>query len=407
MKKTTALVVFAAMYVLFLTAAFGAGYVVRAASEIPSQPAASLAARNQAYPLLGEVRGLLESRFIDRLPDDRTLEYGAVRGLVSAVGDPYTVFVEPQQHELDTHSLQGEYGGVGATLRRNEAGEIVLSPFPDSPAVQAGIVDGDVLLEVDGTAIAPHMTMDDVTVMVRGAVGSVVVLRVRHASREITTISIVRESIELPSVTWRMVDTGDAIGLIAISRFSDKTPAEVAQAIAELSHQGAASYILDLRDNGGGLLDSAVRVSGHFLPGGIVMYETQRNAPEKTYSAPIVDGPAVTAPLAVLVNHGTASAAEIVAGAMLDRGRAPLVGQPTYGKGSVQLVFDLSDGSSLHVTAYRWFTPGRRELEAGGLPPTFHVDPAENTDAQLAYAVKYLNDLAVRGHDVRVGQDQQ
>jgi carboxyl-terminal processing protease len=128
------------------------------------------------------------------------------------------------------------------------------------------------------------------------------------------------------------------------------------------------------------------------------MYETQINAPEKVYTAPANSAPATLAPLAVLVNHNTASAAEIVAGALLDRDRAPLIGQQTYGKGSVQLVYDLSDGSSLHVTAYRWYTPARRELEQGGLPPTFVVEPGtDGTDPELAYAAEYLANLEQAG----------
>ena len=159
--------------------------------------------------------------------------------------------------------------------------------------------------------------------------------------------------------------------------------------------------MLDLRNNGGGILDAAVDVAGNFLSGGVVMYETQNSAPERVYNAPNRSGPATDAPLAVLVNHNTASAAEIVAGALLDRERAPLIGQQTYGKGSVQLVYDLSDGSSLHVTAYRWFTPGRRELEQAGLPPTFVVEPSsDGTDSELAYAVNYLANLDQAGRPV-------
>src|SRR5205085_1763299 len=134
-----------------------------------------------------------------------------------------------------------------------------------------------------------------------------------------------------------MVDGQPTIGLIAIDRFSDKTPNELARALADLQAKGATSFVLDLRNDGGGILDSAVNVAGYFLDGGVVMYETQRSGPEKTYTAPAQPGSVPNAPLAVLVNHNTASAAEIVAGALLDRGRAPLIGQNTYGKGSVQL----------------------------------------------------------------------
>jgi carboxyl-terminal processing protease len=399
MKKSRALLAFGLLQVVFLSVAFLSGYVVRAADDQAGALGWSQLVRTggDRYPLLAEVRGLLRDHYIDALPDDQTLEYGAVRGLVSAVGDPYTVFVEPQHHELETQSLQGEYGGVGMTLNAAPDGTITLSPYRDSPAAAGGVLEGDVLLEVDATPIA-GMSPDQVTALVRGPIGSTVTLRVRHPSGEEVRLSLVRERFEIPSVTWKLVDGQRNIGLIKVDRFSGKTAEEVRGAVAELSAQGAQEYVLDLRNNGGGILEAAVEVAGQFLSGGVVMYESQRNAPERVYSAPLGSGPALTAPLVVLVNHNTASASEILAGALLDRGRAPLVGQPTYGKGSVQLVYDLSDGSSLHVTAYRWYTPSRRSLENGGLPPTYPVEPAAGgSDGELAYAVNYLNLLSQAG----------
>jgi carboxyl-terminal processing protease len=364
---------------------------VRAATAEPELGLGFLPAANERYPLLAEARGLLEAHFIGALPDDRTLEYGAVRGFVGAVGDPYTVFVEPQAHELDSQSLAGEYGGIGVTLGLNEAGEVVLSPYRDSPAARAGVLDGDVVLAVDDTPTPAGMALDEATALVRGLVGTSLRLTVRHPDGSEATLSVTRERFEIPSTTWTLVADQPNVGLIAVSRFSGRTAEEVGQALSELEAQGATRYILDLRNNGGGILEAAVDVAAHFLDGGVVMYETQRGAPEKTYSVPANTGPGTAAPLAVLVNHNTASAAEIVAGALLDRERAPLIGQPTYGKGSVQLVYDLSDGSSLHVTAYRWYTPARRELETAGLPPTHVLEPAtDGSDAELAFAVQLL-----------------
>ncbi len=396
MNKITRLLGFAGLCALFLAVSFFAGYYVRAlAVEYPALrwPLPGIPI-GDAYPLLQEVRSLLEARYIQPLPDDKTLEYGAVRGLVSAVGDPYTVFVEPQTHELETQSLQGEYGGVGMNLSKSETGEIVLSPFPDSPAAKAGIVEGDVLLAVDETPIGAATTLDEASALVRGLVGAKVILVVRHNDGQELTVTIERQRIQIPSVTWKMVEAD--VGLIAISRFSDRTDDEVKGAATELQALGAARYVLDLRDNGGGILDAAVDVAAQFLDGGVVMYETQREAPEKAYDVPANNSPLATAPLVVLVNHGTASAAEIVAGALLDRERAPLIGQTTYGKGSVQLVYDLSDGSSLHVTAYLWYTPSRRALDKNGLPPTVVIEPAaDGTDAQLARAIEHLNSIGL------------
>lgn len=395
MKKSTTLVIFGIVQVIFIAVAFVSGYIVRAAAGgapwlVGQTP--------DNYPLLAEVRGLLAASFIGPLPADDTLQYGAVRGLVSAVGDPYTVFVEPQHHELETHSLSGEYGGVGMTINAGPDGTFTLSPYRDSPAELGGIQEGDVLLQVDNMVIEAGMPPDDVTALVRGPIDSTVVLVVRHPNGAEERLSLVRQRYQIPSARWKLLDDQPTIGLITVDRFSDKTAAEVKLALDELSAQGADRYVLDLRNNGGGILDAAVEVAGQFLSGGVVMYETQNSAPERVYNAPNANGPATEAPLAVLVNHNTASAAEIVAGALLDRDRAPLIGQQTYGKGSVQLVYDLSDGSSLHVTAYRWFTPGRRELEQAGLPPTFVVEPAsDGSDSELAYAMDYLANLGQAG----------
>jgi carboxyl-terminal processing protease len=396
-QRVRRLAAFAALDIVFLTAAFAAGYLVRAASA--EQPLAlPFTAGADRYALLTEVRGLIEDHYLGTLPDAQTLEYGAVRGYTAAVGDPYTVFVEPQAHELETQSLQGEYGGIGVNLASNANGEIVLDPYRASPAEQAGVQVGDVLLAVDDTFLVPGTTVDQATALVRGLIGTAVRLTVRHPDGAEAKVDLTRERFEIPSTTWKLLDDQPGIGLITISRFSGKTSNEVNQALAELQAAGATGYVLDLRNNGGGILEAAVDVASHFLDGGVVMYESQNNAPEKTYSAPANSNAAVSAPLVVLVNHNTASAAEIVAGALLDRGRAPLVGQATYGKGSVQLVYDLSDGSSLHVTAYRWYTPARHPLEEGGLPPTYPVEPAtDDIDAELTYGLRVLTALAESG----------
>jgi len=393
MKRYGPYVALGVLQVLFLTLAFAAGYVVRASAADDLQPLTLLGASGAGkYPILDEIHSLLANHYLGTLPDDKTLEYGAAHGLVAAVGDPYTVFVEPPQHQVETQSLAGEYGGIGVALSQSAAGEWVLSPYPDSPAATAGVLDGDVLLSVNDAPIAAGATADQITELVRGPIGSAVRITVRHKTGSNATLSITRATIQIPSVTFRMVDGHPDIGLVAISRFSDKTPAELGQALAQLHTQGAQRFVLDLRDNGGGILESAVGVAGYFLDGGVVMYESQRDGPEKTYTAPTQAGAVLKAPLAVLVNHNTASAAEIVAGALLDRGRAPLIGQTTYGKGSVQLVYDLSDGSSLHVTAYHWFTPTHRALDKVGLPPTTPVDPGTGgSDPELQAAVQYVS----------------
>ncbi len=378
-----------------LGTAFLGGYYARALSvttpwlrlALPGLPAVDAA----EFPLLAEAHGVIEGHYDGELPAARDWEYGAIRGLVAAVEDPYTVFLEPQPARLEADSLSGEYGGIGVGITQNERGEIVLSPYRESPAAEAGLLEGDVLLEVDGEELTATMTLDDVAARVRGPVGSAVALVIRRATGQVLSVTITRQVIALPSTDWRIVDGQPQVGLIAIHRFTDKTPQEVRQAIEELRALGALGLVLDLRNNGGGILDAAIDVAGQFLSGGVVMYETQPNQTERIYTAPAATGWADDAPLAVLVNGGTASAAEIVAGALLDRGRAPLIGQPTFGKGSVQVIVPLSDGSSLHVTARRWFTPSRRDLHTVGLPPTIAVEPASHGgDPELEAAVLYL-----------------
>jgi len=248
-----------------------------------------------------------------------------------------------------------------------------------------------VLVAVDNTPITATTSVDSAVALVRGPIGSQVAITVRHASGQTQTVHITRQEFAIPSVTYKMVSTEPPVGLIAVSVFSEKTPDEVKQAADSLRTQGATRLILDLRDNPGGVLTSGTGVASLFLDGGVVMYETQKGAPEKAYTAPANSGPLATIPLVVLVNHNTASAAEIVSGALLDRNRAPLVGQRTYGKGSVQLVFDLPAGASLHVTSYLWYTPSHRALDKNGLPPTYAVEPAtDGSDPQLARAIELL-----------------
>jgi carboxyl-terminal processing protease len=397
MKRFFRDVLLGVLFILCLALTFALGYYVRALTAESFGLTWNLPGlrSTESYPLLTQIRQLLDQYYIAAEPDPQKLEYGAAHGLVNAVGDPFTVFVEPESHELETQSLQGEYGGVGMSLALAQSGEIVLTPFPDSPAAQGGLVEGDVLLAIDATPVTNTLKIDDVVALVRGPVGTSVSLTVRHASGETVTVRLTRQTFAIPSVTSKIISDTVPIGLIAVSRFSGKTPDEVRQAAASLRAKGAARYILDLRNNGGGILESGVDVAALFLDGGVVMYETQKGQPERIFSAPANSGPLATAPLAVLVNHGTASAAEIVSGALLDRGRAPLIGQKTYGKGSVQLVFDLPAGASLHVTAYLWYTPTHRALDKNGLPPTLAVEPAtDGGDAEVARAVEYFHTIS-------------
>ncbi|MBI3243810.1 MAG: S41 family peptidase [Chloroflexi bacterium] len=381
---------FLASYILVTAIAFTttyfAGYFTRAAVE------RNQTARDERYPLLAEVHNIVDTNFQGQMPTDTQLEYGLIRGLLTSLGDRYTIFLEPPAQELETQSLQGEFGGIGVNLRRDEAGVIVISPFPDLPAAVAGIQEGDVLVAIDGQTITPETSLDEVSALIRGPVDTEVTVTIQQ-SDALRDFKLKRQNFEIPSVTWRALEQDSTIGLVSVSRFSDKTPLEVQRALDDLQAKGVASIVLDLRGNGGGLLDSAINTAYLFLDGGVVMIEDRRGEAEQTYTAP-GKGVAADLPLTVIINGGTASAAEILAGALRDRGRSPLIGQTSFGKGSVQLIFTLSDGSSIHVTNARWYTPNHTGIDGLGLKPDIEIQPgADGSDPELNRAVEYLQSL--------------
>ncbi|GIK57733.1 MAG: S41 family peptidase [Chloroflexi bacterium] len=384
------------LLVLLAASAFVAGFFTNDFVEAQrSEPV--LAAQNDDFRLFGEAWGYVESSFLGDLPSSQQVTYAAIRGAMGMLNDPYTFFMEPVAREQERQSLQGTYGGIGASLTRpEEGGDIILEPIPGNPAEIAGIEMGDLLLAVDGRAITPDMTVQEVADLIRGEKGTVVVLTVRHmGATEPIDIRVERGDILIPSVSYRLLAEDNTIGYIQLTRFSGESENEVAQAITDLQAQGAEKLILDLRGNGGGLLDAAVALADLFLSDGPILYQQTRGEEEKVFNA-TSDTLAPDIPLVILVDGGSASSSEILAGALQDRGRAILVGSgPTFGKGSVQLVYDLSDGSSVHVTASRWFTPNRRQLDQQGIQPDVLVtvtqeDIDNGRDAVLNQAIQEL-----------------
>ncbi len=383
-----------ATFIAISTLIISASYTVGWLSNL------DLTHNNDEWPefhVFWEAWRLVEENFYGELPSPQTITYAAVRGALSALNDPYTIFVEPQPRQIEKDDLHGSFGGIGAWLAQAEDGSVVLTPMHDSPAMRAGVQEGDVLVQVDDTPLTPAMSLQDVQVLIRGPVGSQVRLTIRRQGvAELVELTITREEIVTPSVTWQMIEDQAGMGYIRIMRFTERTPQELQEALTELKGQGMTRLILDLRDNGGGLLTEAIQVTGQFIDGGVVLYERRRNAPEKAYEAQ-GEGMARDVPLTVLVNGGTASAAEIVAGALQDYQRGPLIGERTFGKGSVQFIYDLSDGSSLHVTSAQWFTPNRHQINGQGLSPDIEVpltneNREQGRDPQMEQAIAYLND---------------
>lgn len=372
---------------LVLSAVFLAGFLVS-----DRLPADAQAKQDVSYPLLAEVQSLLESHYLRSLPPDRELEYAAIRGLMSNLDDPYTFFIDPPVAQSESDVLAGEYGGIGVQVKLNERGQLVLYPLPDGPAEAIGIQDGTILLAINGEIIPAGERADLVDRQLRGEVGDGrgVTITVREQDSEDERDHFIEFAVvQVPSVIWRTLVEEPSFGYIQILRFTARTPEELRIAIGELELLGVNALVLDLRSNSGGLLKESLDVASEFLDGGIVFYEVRRDGETESYAEE--GGAALDQPLVVLVDGGTASAAELVAGAIRDRGRGILIGQKTYGKGSVQLIFRLSDESSVHITSAEWYTPARAALDGVGLEPDISMIPAEDgRDVELGEAIRYL-----------------
>jgi carboxyl-terminal processing protease len=371
------------------------GLVSRVASQWFNQNTPDID-EEEYFGVFWEAWHFLEQDFFGELPNAQQMTYAALRGVLGVLDDPHTAFVEPKPRQREREDLQGSFGGIGAWVRVKEDGSIFLTPMEDSPAMRAGVQDGDVVVKVDDTEITPETSLDDVLSLIRGPIGSPVTLTLSRADqREPVVAEIIREKIETPTVAWEILE--DDIGYANISLFGERTTGELQGAIRELKKQGATKLILDLRNNPGGLLDIAIEVASQFMKDSVVLYEQRKEDPEITYSTR-KGGVAPEIPMVVLVNGGTASASEIVAGALQDNERAILIGERTFGKGSVQYVRDLSDGSSIHITVAYWLTPNHHQISGNGLSPDIEVSLSaeerdSDQDTQLNRALNYLKTI--------------
>jgi carboxyl-terminal processing protease len=380
-RRLVALAAAIAIAVVLLCAA--SGFATQRALEYRRARIAS-----QPLGVFWEAWDTLERSFYGALPSARVRTYGAIRGALALL-DSHTIFLEPQPGEVERDRLTGAYGGIGVDIWRNSEGEPILSPYPDSPAARAGVRQNDRLIAIDSRPVLTA-TIDEIRVRLRGEVGTQVCLTISRPPTPPIELTVVRDEIRIPSVTYRVLDQHPTVGYLQISQFTERTPDEAHEALIALKAAGVSQLVLDLRDNGGGLISPAVSVVDLFLDGGIVLIEIRHGGAETTVEAS-PGGIASDMSIVVLVNHSTASAAETVAGALQRRGRARLVGDPTYGKGSVQLIFALSDGSSLHVTSAKWLLPDREPVEPDGLTPDIPVPQTDALDdAQLERAVQYL-----------------
>lgn len=351
----------------------------------------------QSLWLLKQARAIIETYQVDSeskpVEDDKLL-YGAIKGMVEAWGDPYTRFVDPQQLKEEEIEMEGEYGGLGIYIGQRDGQTLIISPIEDTPADKAGVKPKDQIVKI-GEEIILGWDSQQVVKKLRGKPGTSVTIWVRRDGEdELLKFELTRENIKLESVRSEMMDK--TLGYIRISQFKQKTAGDVRNAVVSLTKEGARGFILDLRNNGGGLLNSAVEISDMFLNGGLVVGMKGRmdRANDEISANP---GTLTSLPMVVLINEGSASASEIVAGALNDRGRALTVGKKSFGKGSVQTLFNLTDGSGLYVTIARYHTPSGKVIDHVGLEPDVQVDgevtKEKEKDAQLQRAKEELKKI--------------
>ncbi|QIR40839.1 PDZ domain-containing protein [Tolypothrix sp. PCC 7910] len=296
--------------------------------------------------------------------------YAAVQNMLKSLDDPFTRFLDPEQYRSLQVNTSGELTGVGLQIALDpKTGKLeVVAPIAGSPADKAGIQPRDRIIKIEGIS-TENLTLDEAAAKMRGPIGSLVTLLIERDGTQEKEIRIVRDRIALNPVVsdLRVTPQGTPIGYLRLNQFNANASMELAHAITSLEKKGAAAYILDLRNNPGGLLQAGIEIARLWLDSGTIVYTVNRQGIQGSFEA---FGPALTSdPLVILVNQGTASASEILAGALQDNGRAQLVGETTFGKGLIQSLFELSDGSGLAVTIAKYETPQHRDINKLGIKP--------------------------------------
>lgn len=360
-----------------------------APTSVPS-PAPSASPASD-FDVFWEAWGIIRAEFIGKLPDDKQMTYAAIRGVVDSLGDQHTAFTDPSRAALLESSLSGSYEGIGATVEQKN-GQLVVNPMKGRAAEKAGLLAGDILFRINGESTDGFSVTDAVT-RIRGPRDTQVTLTVmRQGASGPIDITITRATIATEAVSSRMLDNG--IAYLQLNEFTGSASKEVDDALKTLLAGNPKGIVLDLRSNPGGYLQSAIEIASEFIGSGVILSEEDKDGKRTVHQA-LPGGRATKLPMAVLVDKGSASASEILAGAIKDRGRGILVGETTFGKGSVQVSHKLSDDSRLTVTIRHWLTPSGKDIHGQGIDPDYPVPFPESErkggrDPQLERAVQYL-----------------
>lgn len=369
--------VFLAFQAMIILGAFGLGYII-SNRQAYTENQSNLPILDESLKIIGEY-GLYE------ITDEMNLQYGMIRGMIQEYGDPYTAFVEPVQNELQSNELAGSYGGIGSVIEYREDGNYYLIPYPNSPASNEGIQEHDRLIAVDDVPVTEFPDASEIASAVRGEVGTKIQITVLKQPDYTTseTYKIKRQEVPLPSLLAYQDDLYPEIGVVNIHIIADSSRDELVSAIEELQSKGAERFVIDIRNNGGGLLDAGIELAELFLSKDQVIIAQQAKGEEVKITTTNKNGKFSDLPVIILVNENTASAAEIFAGALQANQRAELVGKKTYGKNTIQLVFNLQDDSSFRVTNANWWFPAIETFAAGaGLVPDIEfldIDSMETT----------------------------
>lgn len=409
MKNTGRNVLFVFVGLLLLAGSFSGGVLVgwlipgRTATEIstlsttqvpsPTSTSESPSALETLFAPFWESWDIVHQQYIHQPVDDTKLMQGAIKGMIDSLGDLHSGYMTPDEYSQANAPLTGSYEGIGAYVDTSGKVLTIVTPMPGSPAEKAGLKAGDEIIAIDGKS----MDGVDPSIALRSVLGpadTTVTLTIHRPDPDSTfDVSIVRSTITLPTMESKMLDNG--IAYVALYTFGDTTSADLKTALTDLLAQNPKGLILDLRNNGGGYLNTAIQVVSEFIDSGVVMYEDQGNGQRQTYTA-TGNGLATQIPLVVLVNGGTASASEITAGAIQDYGRGKLVGVTTYGKGSVQNWIPLENNQgAVRITIALWLTPKERQINGVGLTPDYVVELTDadiqaGKDPQLDKAIQLL-----------------
>ncbi len=387
MKRLTKILLVALFLLVLTSAAFGVGIAVGHFGLAPgpvdaAHPHQITQATGQPaeFGTFWQTWEIVHDHFVDRAALDATeLEYGAIRGMVAALDDPgHTTFMTPAELARQRSDISGKFTGIGAYLGVKQGLPMIVSPFEGSPAERAGVRAGDIIMEIDGQD-ATRWSMSDIVDSIRGKEGTEVILTLlRPDDGQSLEIAITRGEITVPAATWAMV-SGTEVAMIRLSQFSANANKELSTAIREAKAAGATSLIVDVRNNPGGLLEQAIRVTSQFLGSGNVLQ--QEDAQGHRQAFPVKKGGlALEIPLVVLINPGSASSAEIFAGAIQDHQRGLVVGETTFGTGTVLEPFTLDDGSGLLLGTSQWLTANGRRIRKQGIEPDVTVELSISTD---------------------------